>query len=150
MRQKNRGRANKMAGGLFVDSSAWYPLTVPRHPDHAALKDALTARLQTGVRVTTTNLVIAESQALILKRVGLNVALEFVRRVRTPPSSVVYSTASLEDRAISDWISKFHDQRFSLTDAVSFAVMTDLGITEALTLDRHFAKAGFTVLPPLS
>lgn len=38
------------------------------------------------------------------------------------------------------------DKRWTLTDCISFAVMTELGITEALTGDHHFEQAGFIVL----
>jgi predicted nucleic acid-binding protein len=39
------------------------------------------------------------------------------------------------------------NQSFSLTDAVSFAVMAERGIREALALDHHFSSAGFLVVP---
>jgi uncharacterized protein len=35
------------------------------------------------------------------------------------------------------------DKEWSLTDCISFAVMKDRGITEALTGDHHFEQAGF-------
>jgi hypothetical protein len=38
------------------------------------------------------------------------------------------------------------DKQWSLTDCISFVVMKDLDITEALTGDRHFQQAGFTAL----
>ena len=38
------------------------------------------------------------------------------------------------------------DKEWGATDCVSFVVMNDLGITEALTHDRHFEQAGFTAL----
>ena len=38
------------------------------------------------------------------------------------------------------------DKSWSLTDCVSFVVMRDRGLTEALTADRHFEQAGFTLL----
>jgi predicted nucleic acid-binding protein len=37
--------------------------------------------------------------------------------------------------------------QLSLTDCVSFDLMLASGIGEALALDRHFADAGFRVLP---
>lgn len=136
-----------MAGELFVDTSAWYPLAVRRHPDHASLASGLTARIRRGVRVVTTNLVIAETHALLLRRAGREPALSFAATVRQPPNLVVWSTPQLEDEAITDWLGRYGDQDFSFTDAVSFAVMQERNIGEALTLDHHFAAAGFRVVP---
>jgi predicted nucleic acid-binding protein len=38
------------------------------------------------------------------------------------------------------------DKRWSLTDCISFAVMEQEGLREALTGDRHFAQAGFVAV----
>lgn len=38
------------------------------------------------------------------------------------------------------------DQAWSLTDCISFNVMRERRITQALTADHHFAQAGFTIL----
>ena len=38
------------------------------------------------------------------------------------------------------------DKDWSLTDCISFVVMRERGITEALTGDRHFEQAGFVAL----
>ncbi len=38
------------------------------------------------------------------------------------------------------------DKAWSLTDSISFAVMKELGISDALTSDRHFVQAGFHAL----
>jgi len=38
------------------------------------------------------------------------------------------------------------DKDWSLTDCISFVVMTAEGLKEALTGDRHFEQAGFTAL----
>lgn len=38
------------------------------------------------------------------------------------------------------------DKAWSLTDCISFVVMSDEGLPEALTGDHHFDQAGFTAL----
>jgi predicted nucleic acid-binding protein len=127
----------------FVDTGVWYAAANPRAPEHAACAAALRRAVGRGARLVTTNLVLAECHALLLHRVNRAAALTVLRTLRRPPNVVVASTPELENRAIGDWLERFADQTFSFTDAVSFAVMTDRGIREALTLDRHFATAGF-------
>ncbi len=39
------------------------------------------------------------------------------------------------------------DKKLSLCDAASFIVMRERGVTTAFTFDRHFADAGFELLP---
>ena len=38
------------------------------------------------------------------------------------------------------------DKKWSLTDCISFVVMSDEALQDALTGDRHFGQAGFNVL----
>ena len=136
-----------MAAELFVDTSAWYPLADASHPDHARLARALRERVAEGAHIVTTNLVVAETHALLLRRAGPTPALRFVREVRREPLHVETSTPEVEVRAAEEWLDRHADQDCSLTDAVSFAVMAARGIVEALTLDPHFAAAGFVMVP---
>ena len=133
--------------GLFVDTSAWYPLADRGHPDHDVLARCLRDQVRLGARIVTTNVVVGETHALLLRRAGRAAALAFVEAVRRPPNRIEYITAEREEEAIGRWLERFADQKFSLADACSFAVMSELGVREALTLDRHFAAAGFVVLP---
>ncbi len=139
-----------MAAEFFVDTSAWYPILVKAHPDHAGLAAALRGLISRRRRLVTTNLVVAESHVLLLRRVGHRVALAFARTVGEAPNLVVRSSEELEETAVHDWLARYADQGFSLTDAVSFALMVERGIEEALSLDNHFLVAGFRNLgaPP--
>ncbi len=130
-----------------MDTSAWYPVVMRSHPQHGPLAAVLQKLVAQGNQVVTTNFVVAETHVLLLRRDRRETALAFVRTVREPPNLVVSSTSEIEARAISDWLEPYADQDFSFADAVSFAVMTDRGIAEALTLDRHFAAAGFGIVP---
>ena len=137
-----------MAGEVFVDTSAWYPLVLSSHPEHERLAGLARRLVQRGRRIVTTNLVVAETHALVMRRVGIATALTFVQSVTLPPNVVVRSTAQLEERAVNDWLTRYTDQDFSFTDAVSFAVMRERRISEALTLDHHFEVAGFAAVRP--
>lgn len=135
-----------MAAELFVDTSAWYPLLVSSHPDHSRLAAGLRAHVAKAGRVVTSNLVVAETQALVMRRVGQAPALAFTRTVDRAPNIVVRSTEALEAAAIENWLAPYADHDFSFADAVSFAIMKERRIKAALTLDRHFGVAGFTIV----
>jgi predicted nucleic acid-binding protein len=85
---------------LFVDTSAWYPLADAGHPDHAAVADALARQIRDGARGGTTNLVVAETHALILRRGGREPALRFLNEVRSDPILVEASSPDLGSRAV--------------------------------------------------
>jgi hypothetical protein len=59
--------------------------------------------------------------------------------------TLVGATPEIFDRGAALYESR-PDKDWSLTDCISFVVMKDLGITEALTADRHFEQAGFAAL----
>ena len=107
------------------------------------MRDAVNSRR----RIVTTNLVVAETHALIMRRIHRTAAAAFLREVMRAPNVVVSSSPELEASASTDWLDRLEDRDFSLTDAVSFSVMKERRIREALALDHHFAVAGFSVIP---
>jgi predicted nucleic acid-binding protein len=40
----------------------------------------------------------------------------------------------------------YQDKQWGLVDCISFAVMRERGMTDALTFDQHFTQAGFNAL----
>lgn len=136
-----------MAAELFVDTSAWFALADSGTPGRDRVESALRDRLKLRHRIVTTNLIIAETHALLMRRASRTVALTFVQTIVGPQNVVVSSTPDLERAARERWLAGYSDQDFSFTDAVSFAVMTQRKISDALTLDHHFSVAGFTVVP---
>ena len=139
-----------MAAELFVDTSAWFALAEPRTIGRTEVERALRDHVIRGVRIVTTNLVVAETHALLVRRMSHRAALAFLTDVVVPPTIVVMSTKALEERARIDFLIRYRDQPFSFTDAVSFAVMRERNIVDALTLDHHFATAGYVMLPATS
>jgi predicted nucleic acid-binding protein len=62
-----------------------------------------------------------------------------------PDVEIVSSTSDLFRRGTS-FFSARPDKEWSLTDCISFVVMNERGITDALTSDHHFEQAGFQIL----
>ena len=58
---------------------------------------------------------------------------------------VIHESDLLFDRGFTLYRQRA-DKNWSLTDCISFIVMGDEVLTEALTGDRHFEQAGFTAL----
>jgi uncharacterized protein len=66
--------------------------------------------------------------------------------LETDPSiEVVLLTHSLYKLAF-DLFKQREDKEWGLVDCISFIVMQDRGITDALTADTHFQQAGFRAL----
>ena len=73
-------------------------------------------------------------------------SLKFSRQMLTDTSvEVVWVDAGLHGSALS-LLEDRADKSYSLCDAVSFVIMRDRQITDALTTDRHFEQEGFVRL----
>lgn len=137
-----------MSRVLFLDASVWIPVFVAKLAPHPACARAYREALSGGVRLVSTDLVLAETHAFIARRLGPTRALELVEGVLGDPQhEIVPLTKELRTRAIDGWLRKYRDQAFSLCDAVSFEVMRERRIQEVLSLDGHFRAAGFRLIP---
>ena len=58
---------------------------------------------------------------------------------------LVHLTPQLFDRAFALY-KKYHDKEWSLVDCISFVVMREADVSQALTSDQHFVQAGFQSL----
>jgi len=66
--------------------------------------------------------------------------------VQTDPAfRLVPATSELIERGRKLYRDRL-DKNWPLTDCISFVVMQDHQLTEALTADRHFQQAGFNAL----
>jgi len=59
-----------------------------------------------------------------------------------PDVKIVPATDDLFEKGVELYASRA-DKSWSLTDCISFVVMSDLGIDEALTADQDFEQAGY-------
>jgi uncharacterized protein len=132
--------------GVFVDSGAWIALFRAGDSNHLAADTMLRSAITKRTPLLTTNLVVAEVHRFILHRIGIRPASIAIERIAMSQHvRTIFATAA-HDREARRWLSRFADQRFTYTDAVSFAVMKAAALHTAMTFDRDFAVAGFSIL----
>ena len=72
-------------------------------------------------------------------------ALFIAHCYETPNVRVISVDTSLLRRALALYQGR-QDKDWGLTDCISFVVMEDQGLTEAVTTDMHFRQAGYRAL----
>jgi len=132
---------------LLVDTGAWLAVFHRRDQYHAVAAQRLRRLRAERARLVVTDLILAELHLHLLHGFGPGpAAAHLLALVEDPGVEQVFCDGELERAALTDWIQRFTDQAFSLTDAVSFAVMRARGIGAAFTFDQHFRVAGFAIV----
>jgi uncharacterized protein len=119
---------------IFVDSSMWFAAAVRRDRGNPRARTIL----ESADELVTSDHVLIETWLLLNSRSGREVAERFWGALRRGAARLeIVSIADLE----SAWTmgEAFVDQRFSLVDRTSFAIMERLGITVAASFDEDFA-----------
>ncbi len=118
----------------LLDEEDW------RHAEAVSFYPAARLRL-------VTSYVLAEYVALAhVRGLSRQQTLAFSEAVlRDPNVEIVWVEPPLHRRALS-LLQARRDKEYSLCDAVSFILMRERGINEALTTDKHFVQEGFVRL----
>ena len=130
----------------FVDTGFAIALSVRRDRFHARAALLASEIERTKTLLVTTHAVILEIGAALSKLDTRADGATLMRSLLADPTvRVVPHDALLLNKALSLFEQR-PDKERSLCDCTSFVVMQDLGITHALSTDRHFDQAGFTAL----
>ena len=96
--------------------------------------------------MVTTSWVLTEVADALAAPASRAVFLELLAALRSDPQvTIIPAAEALFDRGITLFSNRL-DKGWSLTDCISFVVMEDHGIRDALTGDHHFEQAGFRAL----
>ena len=126
----------------FVDTSGFYAFLDSEDPFHLQAKDLfLRAREEQWV-LFTSSYVVHESWALIQARLGWD-ALEDWLSILLPMCEVVWVDETLHRLGVAR-ARQARERRLSLTDCVSFELMSSRGCKQAIADDEHFKKMGYT------
>jgi hypothetical protein len=97
-------------------------------------------------RLVTTAWVLTELADGIAETAGRTLFETFLAELEDDPNTeIVLPEPELWRRGVKLYASR-PDKEWTLTDCISFVVMTERGITGALTGDHHFEQAGFRAL----
>lgn len=131
---------------VFLDSSYLIALAFPRDQLHDAASGYFDQALVQRIRMVTTRAVLVEFANYLARpefRPQVVKAVEDFER--DPFVEIVPLSEELFAKAFALFRQR-PDKAWGLTDCLSFVVMRERGMSEALTADEHFEQAGFVAL----
>lgn len=135
-----------MANEIYVDTSGFYAMLVRTDEKHAVVLRILNDARRRKRCFVTSDYVLDET-ATLLKARGLSHLLKsFFEKLDESRAFRIEWTDSERFGQCRTFFLKHVDQACSFTDCLSFCVMKELHIRDALTKDSHFVQAGYAAL----
>ena len=128
---------------VFADT--YYYLAILSESDAAHGRAVQLARDLAGKTVTTAWVLTEVADALAAPPLRFLFLALYERLRNNPNVTIVSPNAAVFEQGI-DLYARRPDKDWSLTDCISFVVMQEHGLADALTGDHHFEQAGFHVL----
>lgn len=127
---------------IFVDTGFIFALFNEKDQYHQKALD-LADKFE-GTHWLMTEAILLEIGNALAKNYKLQ-AVEFIEKcMASDEVEVVKITPYLFTQSLE--LYKYPDKKWGLVDCISFVVMREKGVTQALTFDDHFAQAGFQIL----
>ena len=131
---------------VFLDTGYVLALVNRRDDHHQKARELAEQVMREEVSVVTTQAVLVEIGNALAYPQNRPKAISHIEELRTSPDAVVVpSSEDLFQRGLALYKER-QDKSWGLTDCISFVVMRDRGIRDALAHDRDFQQAGFNTL----
>jgi predicted nucleic acid-binding protein len=128
---------------MFLDTSGLLSLLDRREPHHKLAEGLYVAASSRLTHSYVLSEFVALAQARRFNRLS---TLEYVRDLLVDPDvETVWVDQMLHEEGLDLLLHRL-DKSYSLCDAVSFVLMHERGIQDALTTDHHFEQEGLTRL----
>lgn len=128
---------------MLLDTSGLYSFFDDKDFRHAKASAFVESA---NVRITTSYVLAKFIPLCQVRKLNRRKTLEFVETlVKNPLIKIVWVGENLHNQAF-ELLQNRLDKTYSLCDAVSFIVMRERGMSEALTTDKHFEQEGFIKL----
>jgi predicted nucleic acid-binding protein len=135
-----------MNDSVFLDNAFVLALASPTDYYHRKAKELSRQIKKEGVFLVTTRAILIEIGDAMAgqrrRRAGI-IMLEALEADQT--LEIIQNSEELYRRAFELYQDR-PDKEWGMTDCISFVVMDDEQVTEALTTDIHFQQAGFVAL----
>ncbi|MCS6993656.1 MAG: PIN domain-containing protein [Anaerolineales bacterium] len=128
---------------VFVDTSYLLALLNARDQYHHL---ALQLADQIDAPLLTTEAVLTELGNAFARTAWRKTAINAIRQLRQDAQVEILSVSPALFSQAFDLYASRTDKDWGLTDCISFAVMRERNISQALTADQHFEQAGFQAL----
>ena len=131
---------------IFLDTAYAIALSSSKDEHH---EKALVLADQLEVdrtKLITTRAIMLEIGNALSKQLHRQAAVELLESLEQDPSvEIVPLTEELYNQAF-DLYRQRSDKEWGMTDCISFIVMSERNLQEALTTDKHFQQAGYKAL----
>jgi uncharacterized protein len=132
---------------LFLDAGFVIALELEDDENHPQARGVwLTVRHERRALLST-SLVVAEVVAFFSRRRRHDLAVAASRKMLFSPGMDLVHVAKPLFMEGWAYFQQRPDKDYSLTDCVSFVLMQERRVREALSFDHHFTQAGFVQLP---
>ena len=131
----------------FADTSYWLALELNDDQNHEAALKHWQKLVKPSFAVVTTSYVFDETITYLNSRNHHEKAVEVGENLLLSPTVELVHVD--ENLFFKGWtmFQKYQDKRYSLTGCISFVLMNSKDLETALTFDKHFTQAGFTIEP---
>ena len=131
---------------IFLDAAYAIALSAPKDQYHAQAVRLAEEIEANGTLLVTTRAVILEIGNALSKERYRQAGVQLLNALEADPRvEIVSISEQLYQRGFQLYSSR-PDKEWGLTDCLSFVVMAEHGLTDALTTDEHFEQAGFRAL----
>jgi predicted nucleic acid-binding protein len=131
---------------MFLDSSFAIALSASSDRYHHRAVEISGLIEAQSIRLVTTHAVLLEIGNALSRQRYRQAAIQLLTSLHADPSVVLVSLSDpLYQRAFQLYEGR-RDKEWGMTDCLSFVVMEERSVHEALTADDHFRQAGFRAL----
>ncbi len=131
---------------VFLDSAYLIALVSTSDKFHLKANQLSRWLIDSQVEIVTTRAVLLEVGNALSKERYRHIAVELLSRIER---NINIEIVPLSERLYTEAVALFKsrsDKEWGLVDCVSYVAMTEQGITQVLTSDKHFKQMGFEAM----